>query len=274
MTHTYRERLLNSFDRRFLKMRDTYRQALGKVDHGSVHDCRVAIKRLRALFRMVGEISPRFDDRKRFRGFRRLFKAFADIRDLHIQIGLAEELAGISGFSVDAYLQRLRSRERKAWKRFRVFSDDFNVDRLHRRASTIARALEDISPEVAGERARARLAGLHDDLRVRMFGAEPEEDTMHAIRILSKELYYTREVVDEVFPDDSAEDPFLNRLRGVHQALGKWHDYEVALEFLNHFLRKYETSSEVVAEARSRFEERKREHREAFIAAWKEFVSA
>jgi CHAD domain-containing protein len=65
------------------------------------------------------------------------------------------------------------------------------------------------------------------------------EDDYHSIRILSKETRYTLEVLQTCFPSKSLWEKLNETLRKVHQALGRWHDNDVALLFLDGFLLSY-----------------------------------
>jgi CHAD domain-containing protein len=65
------------------------------------------------------------------------------------------------------------------------------------------------------------------------------EDDYHAIRILSKETRYTLAVLQTCFPPKNIWAQLNESLRKVHQALGRWHDDDVALLFLDGFLLGY-----------------------------------
>jgi len=75
-------------------------------------------------------------------------------------------------------------------------------------------------------------------------GSHPDfvEKDYHAIRILSKETRFTLEIIQKCFPDKSALQDINNALRGVHQALGKWHDFDTGLKMLEDFKEDFKDS--------------------------------
>jgi CHAD domain-containing protein len=265
--------MTEAFERRFAKMRKQYLLAAGKHDPEGVHECRVALKRLKALFRLVESVHPDFDAKKRFRGFRKLFKAFAAIRDLHIQIGIAEELSGVEEFPQERYILYLKDREEKALAGLDAFAAEFSLERLRKRGKKIERALAELDPETAGLRAGERYAALLAELLGRIGSEEPSDDVMHDIRKRFKELHYTREVLDEVFPGGERSKKNLARLKKVHQALGKWHDYDVAVSSVERFAKRDgAVPAAALAGVKKYLRERKGVYREEVLAARNGFL--
>lgn len=66
------------------------------------------------------------------------------------------------------------------------------------------------------------------------------------MRILAKELRYTIEIAQRSFPSFAYDESWNNVLRPIHQALGKWHDAEIALAHVGDF---YKPNSRVVLES-------------------------
>lgn len=267
--------MMDSFDRQFARLRENYLSALKTRDPESIHDYRVAVKRLRALFNLVETVNPGFDARKHLRRFRAVFKSSAEFRDLHIQADLAGEFSALSGFPGDEYLAFIRKRERKAAANMSEFGVDFDLERLGKKRKKIARALEGTDPDSAERSMRYRFESLRGELAFRIEGHEPEDRDLHAVRILVKEYHYTGEILRECFPACLVDgDTVFAGLKRVHQALGKWHDYEVARAWLKRYGKKHLSFAESGGiEAERYIGEKKGELREDFLRAWGEFRS-
>ncbi|MHB9030473.1 MAG: CHAD domain-containing protein [Candidatus Latescibacterota bacterium] len=270
---TMQSRVADAFARRYEKMREHYLLAAEKHDPEGVHDCRVALKRLKALFRLVESMNPDFDASQRFQRFRKLFKAFAGIRDLHIQMGIAKELSGVTGFPNERYALFLKAREEKALAGLDSFAEGFSPERLRKRGKIIEQALADLDSQTAERRAGERYTALLVELRGHLQDEDPSDEVMHEIRKLSKELHYTREVLDEVFPEGKSANNFFARLKKVHQALGKWHDYDIARLYLKRFAKRDgAVPDKAYSGAKNYLQDRKRAFRREFLAAWDEFL--
>ena len=264
--------MMDSFDRQFVRLRDNYLTALNTHDVDAVHDYRVAVKRLKALFNLAEGINPDFHAQKQFRRFRLVFKSAAELRDLHIQIDIAGEFSTLPGFPGGEYLAFLRKRAGKAAAEMVEIGVNFDLERLEKKRGKIARALENSEAEAAGRIMRARFDSLRDELTAEIDGREPEDRKMHAVRKLAKEFHYLGEIIRDCFPERMADGEILfAKLKRVHQALGKWHDYEVSRDWLKRFgnTKKFNPESGGV-EAERYIDEKKRTHREDFSRAWAE----
>jgi len=70
---------------------------------GSVHDLRVAMKRLRSLLQMLTGVQTWFEEDDYSRRFRRLFKAAGRVRDMHVAQELVWKWAAASDREVSEY---------------------------------------------------------------------------------------------------------------------------------------------------------------------------
>ena len=117
------------------------RGVLDLEDVERVHDMRVATRRLRAALEVFAPCFPRKRHRKALKRVKRLADALGERRDLDVEIELLEgcrdEVAGEDAASLEALIEDLRARQR--------------------------RANDDLAPHVAKQRLkklRRRLAGL------------------------------------------------------------------------------------------------------------------
>lgn len=264
--------LLAYFDDQFEKMGRNYRLAADSHDPDGVHDYRVCIKRLKALFSLSQSINPDFRAKRRFRRLRKLFKSSAALRDIHIQMEIAEDPGNIPGVPREEYAAFLRAEEQAAEERFDRLAGDFDVERLRKRRKALDAALEDSDAAAAEERARSHFRALLEDLLARIENPKRGEKDMHGIRMLAKEVHYVSEMLGGRLSAPYGTAEFIGGIKQVHQALGKWHDYEVARAFLERFAK----SSGVISDGRRDsvrewIGEEKRRLMEAFETAWSGF---
>ncbi len=216
------------------------RAGLARHDFGveDIHDLRVEVKRLRALLGVVKACSPGFKDRKLSKPFRRLFRSAAGLREAQVSVGLARGWAASSGLALDEYRNVLKQDEIQGRKAFAHEAARF-------RRNFSSRESEAIDGAVKGrtDHALERLTGERlSTLRRRLQGLKkpaPAKRNLHRIRVQTKKTRYTLEVLQRCFRPDDARLTRLNRaLRSIHQALGRWHDLELAAASLREFLAR------------------------------------
>jgi len=260
--------LLEYFDTRFVEFTKNFHLAAERLDHEGIHDYRVALKRMKALFRLATDISPTFDAVHHFRSFKRAFKVSARLRDLHIQLGIADELSAIEGFPSGLYRTFLLIPETKESTRFLRFAKKFDTTRLLAKRNTLVDTLGHEDSESTARSASDRLAQLMEELATH--ADHPEENGgYHTFRIRAKETHYVREMCDLLHGVQPVDDGFLKDMKKVHQALGGWHDHEVAQEWLARFA---ESSNADVSRALAAVDATKELNLESFRQAWEIFL--
>jgi len=205
-------------------------------DPDAVHEMRVGIKQLRAFFRVVESLAPAaFPAKKYLRPIRTLFKISGALRDAQVQQELTRVWAKEMGIFLSEYYNELKRKELRAGAAFAEFADHFELeDELQRNSERLLYAVIPLTETQALQNIRSRLA--HQLLELHAYEErEPlEECCLHPLRILAKETRYTLGIAARCFPELNNSE-LDDRLRGIHQALGKWHDSEVAREHLDEF---------------------------------------
>jgi CHAD domain-containing protein len=240
-----------------------------------VHDLRVEIKRLRALLGVIESGSREFGRRDLFKPFRRLFKAAAGLREARVGRHLAGEWAADSGNRLDEYRNALMEDDLRSRKTFAGGTRKFERSFSLRASEAIDRAL----PSKSARDLERLTEGRWDALRGRLLelkAPRPAKRDLHRIRVQAKMSRYTLEILQECFrPGDAGLARLSRALRSVHQALGRWHDLELAAASLRDFLgRRAERplSDPRAYEAYGRFLASERVKRlEEFETAWREF---
>lgn len=223
---------------------ENYILAVQFADVNGVHDMRVGIKRLRAYFNLIEWINPVFQAKQNSKPIRRLFKAAGKVRDIHVQQELLRRWTSELNLEMSEYYNFLKQKEMEERKRFADFAKKkFDIEVFQSIWTLIQNVLSFISVEYIQYKAEERFNAQLEELIQFKEKTNFLEDDYHAIRILSKETRYTLEVLQTCFPPKNNWAELNDTLRKVHQALGRWHDGDVALLFLDEFLRSYAGNS-------------------------------
>jgi len=209
-------------------------------DATSLHQARVATRRLRAALPIVGSGAKA---EKIVRSVRRLTRALGPVRELDVELVILDELEK-SGEVPAAAIDRLRAsitREREQLQadvRDRI--EGFDIDKVRKRAVSIARQhVDDKRPRdaqsVALARERASRRARRLEAAIDSAAGLYLPDRLHEVRIAVKKLRYTLELgLPDGRKSSSRSVAARNaaRLRTLKQAqdlLGRMHDLEVLI---------------------------------------------
>ncbi len=221
------------------KIRQQFLLAVSTFDVEGIHELRVEIKRLRAFFHLIGQINPVFRPEQELRRIQSLFKSAGKIRDIHVQKNLAREKISFFNLELSEYLNFLKEREMRANKQFSKTGKKIDFVIFNKNWTRMRNVLIYISGEYIQYKSEERFNGLINEIFTFKNHQDFSEKDYHAIRILSKETRYTLEILQKCFPDKSSYQDINDSLRGMHRALGKWHDYDIGLQFLNRFEKDF-----------------------------------
>jgi CHAD domain-containing protein len=243
----------------------------------AVHDLRVEIKRLRALFNLIQWINPGFQAKTEMKDIRRLFKAAGRLRDIHVQQELAAAWAGRRRLELSEYLNDLMLREKAGRPVFAKACRRFDPGLFIEKWRNIRSSLSALTPDDIRTKAEERLRSRIDGLVAFRGGTGFTEEEYHRIRILSKETRYTLEIIRKCYPGKRSLQDLDDAIRRMHRALGRWHDDDVGLRYLDAFLLDYE--GEALFRRGDYFkliralEEEMRELLAGFEKAWEAFLT-
>jgi CHAD domain-containing protein len=257
-------------------LRKHYRNSYQYFSVDSIHDLRVELKRLRAFFRLVESINPGFESKPGFRRLRRLFKAAGGVRDPQVQLELVRKRSKKLELNLSEYWNQLKYVETSARKKYDKFCRKFDIGAVAEGFGEISGYLALLPPDYVITRAESALSRRLDEL-VELRNSEPlKEYDLHLIRILTKEARYILEVLRLCYPDQSLYDQLDSSLRSVHQVLGRWHDADVGLEFVDSFLKTQGQETITSRESYERFQQSLRldaeENLDAFAEHWASLV--
>lgn len=227
--------LREAYDRRVWSFREQFVRASAAPATEAIHELRVALKQLRTFFNLAGALDPAFRVEESFAAARKIFREAGRVRNLHVLEAKAYGSTKAGGLEISEYYNWLKETERPAVRGFRQASKTFRVGFFDKAWAKIGAVLvEGPARGRVRQGLEARLVALIREMR-RAGTGRRDIRRLHALRILAKEARYTLEILGEcgLTGEDGAR---LNeRLRDVHQALGRWHDEAVVLESLREF---------------------------------------
>ncbi|MBD3287575.1 CHAD domain-containing protein [candidate division KSB1 bacterium] len=264
------------YQQRAVNIRENYRTAIHYFSEDGVHDLRVEIKRLRAFYNLINWINRNFKAKKRLKPIRRLFKAAGKIRDMHVLQQIARDRSNKENLNIHEFYNLLKHYELEARDDFFKKYKNYDLSILEQNLSYIETALSIIDYEYISHKMHQRLDKMTSELIEFKNHPQLEEADLHKIRILCKESRYVLEIIRSTEEENEKFKILNDKMRAVHQALGKWHDCDVCLhrlkEALNHdtFQMSETKSYEKFA---SLLESEKVDHIAQFERRWQNFTS-
>ncbi len=248
-----------------------------------VHDMRVATRRMRSAFRLVGD----YYRTKPTRPFQQQLKALAhglgDVRDLDVMTAdlrlVMESLDETAREDMEKTLDRLEKRLRRARRKLVDYLDSGDYQMF---VSTYADFLT--SPgksavsyedhEVVPHQVRHVLPQiLHERLAaVRAYETvieSADDATMHALRIEFKRLRYAVAYFKDVL--GTSGDGFIDELKAIQDHLGRLNDVNVALAQYKAMVEAEALESQPLNDYLDRLESEKVMLREQFPSVWNHF---
>jgi CHAD domain-containing protein len=202
-------------------------------DMRSVHQARVATRRLREALPVL-RVSVDGDELTRVRRqVRRMTRALGPVRELDVALAHLDELAGQRILSPGA-LTRVRqtiARERLERRREMLAAiTPGKIEKLRRRLGFVGRGPKPLETAATITEAEHQVVRRAANLRAAMerAGSLYLPDRLHAIRVAAKKLRYAMEVEREL--KRSRVTARITQLKRLQDLLGLMHDYEILID--------------------------------------------
>jgi CHAD domain-containing protein len=205
----------------------------------TVHDLRVASRRLQQVLRILLPNSASRSARKLARMPRKVRRAFGVCRNLDVSLALVEKQLNApssasmrrSWDAVKAWLEEKRGTEMAQARKQLARRDLIGfIVRLQTRLAE--RHQEPTSDEELKERLRAAFAAWNDSLTSAQ--ADPDVKALHGLRIAGKRLRYRAESAAAL--GDSSVHRMIQDLKTLQDELGDWHDRFVLRQYVAEFI--------------------------------------
>jgi CHAD domain-containing protein len=203
-------------------------------DETSVHQARVASRRLREALPVLGARADEGQLDRVQKRVRRITRALGPVRELDVTLMLLAELEGKEAAAARA-IERVRTavlEERQ--KRRREMLDEITPSRLDKLAKRLVRvAAPEARPHVtrnAREEAAAQSAQRARNLRaaIERAGGIYLADRLHRVRVDAKKLRYALEIQRELAKSRAMAG--LKVLKAQQDLLGRMHDLEILID--------------------------------------------
>ena len=203
-------------------------------DHLSVHQARVASRRLREALPLLGlradaEALDRADKR-----VRRITRALGPVRELDVTLLLLAELQRKKAAPARAIARVREAVTAERQKRRRDMLAEIKPSRLDKLRKRLVRVASPASHPIAKGSARAEASAQASsravDLRaaIERAGGIYLADRLHRVRVAAKKLRYALEIQRELTKSRSTTQ--LNRLKVQQDLLGRMHDLEILID--------------------------------------------
>jgi len=192
-----------------------------QMDATSMHQCRVAIKKIRALLKLLSDVHPAFNSSKAEKPYRRLFKGLGAVREFHVR----EKLRSDAGLSCSAKQDLLeRDKMHQATLRLEKMLNNSTVHDLKKQERRILTELKKQSKR----KARHAIRRLQQHLVTELFAARQSSVQLHDLRKKIKTFYYN---IKALQGNGVSAKPLLEHLDQVQQQLGDWHDTDELISY-------------------------------------------
>jgi CHAD domain-containing protein len=201
--------------------------AASKGDATSLHQARVATRRLRAALPLVAHGRKTV---KLTRSVRKLTQALGPVRELDVALDILDELEKAGDVPRPA-VQRLRGAivddRRLLHTEMQRLLDGFDLGKLRKRAVSVARKEEGRALKRTRDPKRARRRAERLALAIENAAGLYLPDRLHEVRIAVKKLRYTLELEQGV--SVARATARLRTLKNAQDQLGRMHDLEVLI---------------------------------------------
>ncbi len=233
--------LLDHIEKQMGKLRENLAEALNTFDEDSIHDARVATRRMKAAMELLSPVLSKKHRKPLDKGMRRIRRRLGPLRDADVMIGHLDKLSSDR-----------RHGKAAAWLKSRLTDRRDALREESRDGPPVEKELRRIEswPDVRAEVADARdavdsllaeslhtqtdaFAGQADrlvaDQAMRRAGEEPgrhgKPQNPHDLRITGKALRYTLEMAAAEGYSPGAR--VLTSFKQMQELLGTWHDFVV-----------------------------------------------
>lgn len=206
-------------------------------DFDEIHELRVALKKLRAAYHILEEFTEgKFDARKNYSSYKKLFKKAGKVREVQMNRNLMVN-SRKAGKELELYLNFMKEKESRSYitflKAMRKLKEA-GPEHSHNRNGGLDKLM---SREQFVYKIKEIIKGRGQKIRKLNFRKATNED-IHKIRKDLKILASALKLYHKFKLDGSLKSR-IGEIKQIEQALGNWHDEVVLKRSVEEFARKY-----------------------------------
>lgn len=208
----------------------------------NIHNIRVNIKKLRALYKLLERLSGKmFSEKQHAILFKKIFRETGKLRDIQIKTKILDNYK--SAESVKKLIGYIDASKEQALKSIRNSLADFNFQKYSESENLVKELITELpSAEIENECVKFIIRSAKKIKR--QLESEKSTEQIHEIRKLLKELHAASDILF-LIKESKALKNFLKLVKNTEENLGKWHDNIILLVSLSEFfnnLKKYNES--------------------------------
>jgi len=238
--NTMTEKLINYFEKQQQLFTEYYNESRKDYTINSVHEMRLCMKRLRALFLFFEALEPdAISTKVMLANFRKLFKLAGHIRDIQIQKKLALHLEKEMDASYSEYIHYLSKNEKKAIKAFEKKMHGYEPEQdFTMLRNIISETIGSYPSENISLRGQTIILDKFNLIK-KMTRSKLNTAQLHSVRTKLKQIAYLLKIwkghdnVTQIIPVERVH------LQFVEIKLGQWHDYVVAQIYIKNFIASF-----------------------------------
>lgn len=233
------------FDKYLSKFEKELLRAINTDDEEAIHDLRVSIKKIRALFLFFKEagFADVKSDYKYLRKLKDVFKKAGKLREYHIHKNLLEEYQQRTGTDFNALAQYIEEQEKEARQAYHDFMPGLELRKLYQTADQLHKAIDNIPSKNLNKKLYNFIKSRVDECHGFMFEQHYEQH-LHQIR---KYLKHIRFIIGQKI--GNIHEMFENEIdfkdtKKVEDILGEWHDRDEFRKLLDEFYNQLDETQQ------------------------------
>jgi Uncharacterized conserved protein len=230
--------LLEAFDKRWKDFQFRFNLYRAEASEESVHDLRVASRRLLSILELIRNFSPS----PRLQNLRNYFKdqlnSYDELHDTQVMIVEIEEV--LDEFpEVEPFLAALEKREKRLMRDAEKIADQVKLENLNRRVASIYTEVESLieNPEELVEEAFCAVDDAYSLVLHRVDALKRNQvATIHRLRIAMKKFRYLIEIISSIISQYPIQT--MNFMHEFQDVMGEIQDVEILLSSLKRYYQE------------------------------------
>lgn len=203
----------------------------------TIHQLRLSIKKIRALYSFVWYIHPKKKTgKKSLNKLKRIYKPAGDIRDTQVHLEIIENYKKRLLIDFKDYTDFYQNYEREKLNELKFQIQYFDNQPLNKLEKKLNKVLDNISEKELKSKSKQVFEDKLEIIRELNKIPTNKDKNLHQIRKYLKEARYLISIFNGNTSESETFKISLDRLKQIEQTVGKWHDQVNALLFTNYYL--------------------------------------
>jgi len=228
--------IIHYLDKQYQKAGDHFELASTKYHEEAIHQYRVALKRILAVYQFTEDVHPAsFDAQEHFSPWKTSYKSFGNIRDLQVTMAVLGEFESKLGKRYKKFRKHLRKSLKQEVKASRKTLRNSVIPPLKEDNDPAFLLWRDLSDEDIVEKGMVFSKKLIDDTRLMMHGDDRKK--WHKTRMRIRKLRFIVNLIRKI-DEEAVEHDAYKAIKKSGSLLGDWHDNVVLRKQLKKFVKK------------------------------------